>query len=91
MAESTQLESPPLSALSADDSGPLQVTYGAKQPLAASTPRATSTSIPETQAIDTHLQIIPGMSKCLYPNLEADASLSTPTAGNCSTLRNQIT
>ena len=47
-AESNQLESLPLSALSADDSGPLQVTYGTEQPLAASTPRATSTSIPET-------------------------------------------
>ena len=48
VAESNQLESLPLSALSADDSGPLQVTYGTEQPLAASTPRATSTSIPET-------------------------------------------
>ena len=47
-AESNQLESLPLSALSADDSGPPQVTYGTEQPLALSTPRATSTSIPET-------------------------------------------
>ena len=91
MAESTQLESLPLSALSADDSGPPQVTYGTEQPLATSTPRATSTSIPETQATDTHHQIIPGMSKHLYPTLVADASLSTPAADNCSTLRNQIT
>ena len=52
-AESTQLESLPLSALSVDDSGPPQVTYGTEQPLAASTPRATSTSIPETQTTDT--------------------------------------
>ena len=63
MAESTQLESLPLSALSADDSGPPQVTYGTEQPLTASTPRATSTSIPETQTTDTHRQIIPGMSE----------------------------
>ena len=66
MAESNQLESLPLSALSADDSSPLQVTYGTEQPLTASTPRATSTSIPETQTTDTYHQIIPGMSECLY-------------------------
>ena len=90
-AESTQLESLPLSALSVDDSGPPQVTYGTEQPLTASTPRAILTSIPETQTTDTHHQIIPGMSKCLYPTLVADASLSTPTVDNCSTLQNQIT
>ena len=67
------------------------MTYGTEQPLTASTPRATSTSIPETQTTDTHCQTIPGMSKCLYPTLVADASLSTPTADNCSTLQNQIT
>ena len=91
MAESTQLESLPLSALSADDSGPLQVTYGTEQPLTTSTPRATSTSIPKTQTTDTHRQIIPGMSECLYPTLVADALLSTPTVDNCSILQNQIT
>ena len=64
-AESNQLESLPLSALSADDSGPPQVTYGTEQPLAASTPRATLTSISDTQTTDTYHQIIPGMSKCL--------------------------
>ena len=47
-ADSSQLESLPLSTLSADDSGPLQVNYGTEQPLATSTPRATLTSIPET-------------------------------------------
>ena len=91
MAESTQLESLPLSALSADDSGTLQVTYGTEQPLTASTPRATSTSIPETQTTDTYRQIIPGMSECLYPTLVADGLLSTPIADNHSTLQNQIT
>ena len=91
MAESTQLESLPLSALSADDSGPPQVTYGTEQPLTASTPRATLTSIPETQTTDTHLQILPGMSECLYPTSVADALLNTPAADNCSTLQNQMT
>ena len=42
-ADSSKLESLPLSALSANDSGPLQVNYGIEQPLAASTPRANST------------------------------------------------
>ena len=67
------------------------MTYGTEQPLTASTPRATSTSIPETQTIDTHHQIIPGMSEHLYPTQIADGSLSTPVADNCSTLQNQIT
>ena len=31
------------------------------------------------------------MSKCLYPTLIADGSLSTPAADNCSTLQKQIT
>ena len=85
------MESLPLSALLTDDSGPLQVTYGTEQPLTASTPRATSTSIPETQTTDTYHQIIPGMSERLYPTLVADGLLSTPVADNCSTLQNQIT
>ena len=90
-ADTSQLESFPLSALSADDSGPPQVNYGTEQPLAASTPRATSTSIPETQTTDTYHQIMPGMSECLYPTLIADGSLTTPAADNCSTLQKQIT
>ena len=57
MAESKQLESLPLSALSADDSGPPQVTYGSQQPLATSTPRATSTLTPEMQTTDTYCQV----------------------------------
>ena len=90
-ADSSQLESFPLSALSADDSVPPQVNYGTEQPLAASTPRANLTSIQETQAADTYRQIVPGMSKRLYPTLIADGSLTTPAADNCSTLQKQIT
>ena len=90
-ADSSQLESLPLSALSADDSGLLQVTYGTEQPLAASTPRATSILTPETQATDTYHQIIPGMSEHLYPTLIADGLLTTPAADKCSTLQKQIT
>ena len=90
-ADSSQLESLPLSALSADDSSPPQVNYGTEQPLAASTPRATSTLTRETQTTDTYRQIIPGMSEHLYPTLIADGSLTTPAADNCSTLQKQIT
>ena len=67
------------------------MNYGTEQPLAASTPRAISTLTPETQATDTYGHIIPGMSKCLYPTLIADGSLTTPAADNCSTLHKQIT
>ena len=90
-ADSSQLESFPLRALSANDSGPPQVNYGTEQPLAASIPRASLTLTPETQATDTYYQIIPGMSEHLYPTLIADGSLSTPAADNCSTLQRQIT
>ena len=90
-ADSSQLESFPLSALSANDSSPPQVNYGTAQPLTVSTPRANSTSTQETQAADTYRQIIPGMSERLYPTIVADSSLITPAADNCSTLQRQIT
>ena len=45
-AESQNLQSLPLSALSVDDSRPPQVTYEPQQPIATSTPRATSTESP---------------------------------------------
>ena len=89
--DTSQLESLPLSTLSVDDSGPPQVNYGTEQPLTTSTPRATSTSIPETQTTETYRQIIPGMSERLYPTLIADGSLITPAVDNCSTLQKQIT
>ena len=90
-AKSKQLERLPLSALSVDDSGLPQVTYGSQQPLTTSTPRATLTSTPELQTTETYHQIIPGMSDCLYPTLVAEDSLSTHAADNCGMLHNQIT
>ena len=90
MAESQQLESLPLSALSVDDSGLPQVTYDSQQPIATSTPRATSTSTSETPK-ETYHQIIPGMSECLYPTLVVDGSLSTHVPDNRGTRQNQIT
>ena len=90
-ADSSQLESLPLNTLAADDSTPPQVNYDTEQPLAVSTPRASSTSTHEIQATDTYHQIIPGMSEHLYPTLAVDGSLSTPAIDDCSTLHRQIT
>ena len=90
-ADSNQLESLLLSSLVADDSSPPQVNYGPEQPLAASTPRASTTPVREIQPTDPYHQIIPGMSERLYPTLTADGSLSTPASDDCSTLHKQIT
>ena len=90
-ADSDQLENLPLSSLAANDSGPPQVNYSPEQPLAASTPRATTTPVVEIQPKDPYHQIIPGMSEHLYPTLTADGSLSTPASDDCSTLHKQIT
>ena len=89
--DSSQLKSFSLSSLAADNSGPPQVNYGREQPLAASTPRASSTSPQEIQATDTYRQIILGISEHLYPTLVADGSLSTPAVDDCRTLHRQIT
>ena len=89
-AESQQLESLPLSALSVDDSSPPQVTYDSQQPIATSTPRATSTFTSETPT-EAYRQIIPGMSDHLYPTLVADGSLSMQVADNRDMLQSQIT
>ena len=88
-AESQRLESLPLSALSVDDSSPPQVTYDSQQPIATSTPRATSTLTSETPTEAYH-QIIPGMSDHLYPTLIADGSLSTHVSDNHGMLQNQL-
>ena len=60
-AESQNLQSLPVSALSTDDSRPLQVTYEPQQPIATSTSRATSTESPEIST-EAHHPILPGMS-----------------------------
>ena len=84
-AESQQLESLPLSALSVDDSGPPQVTYDSQQPIATSTPRETSTSISDPPS-ETYHHIIPGVSDHLYPTLLADGSLGSQVVDNHGTL-----
>ena len=89
-AESQQLESLLLSTLSVDDSSPPQVTYDSQQPIATSTPRATSTSISDPPS-EVYRQIIPGVNDHLYPTLLADGLLGNQVADNHSTLQSQIT
>ena len=89
-AESQHLQSLPLSALSIDDSGPPQVTYDSQQPIATSTPRATSAETPETPT-EAYCPILPGMNNCLYPILVADGSLDTHAPDNHGTLQTQLT
>ena len=89
-SESENLQSLPLSALPVDDTGPPQVTYEPQQPIATSTPRATSTESPEIFTEAYH-QILPGMSSRLYPTLVADSSLDTHVPDNQDTLQMQLT
>ena len=89
-AESQQLESLPLSVLSIDDSGPPQVTYDSQQPIATSTPRATSTVTSETPT-EAYCQILPGMSDRLYLTLITDGSLTMHVPDNHGTLQTQLT
>ena len=89
-AELQQLQSLPLSALSVDDSRPPQVTYDSQQPIATSTPRATSTETPETP-LEAYREILPGMSDCLYPTLVADGSLNIHVPDNHGMLQTQLT
>ena len=90
MAESQNLQSLPLSALSVDDSRPPQVTYEPQQPIATSTPRATSTESPEIST-EAYCQILPSMSAQLYPTLVVDSSLDTHVPDNQDTLQMQLT
>ena len=86
-AESQNLQNLPLSALSIDDSGPLQVTYEPQQPIATSTPWATDNSEIPTEA---YRQILPGMSSRLYPTLIADSSLDAHVSDQQDTLQMQL-
>ena len=90
MAGLQQLESLPLSALSVDDSRPPQVTYDSQQPIATSTPRATSTVTSEIPT-EAYRQILPGISDHLYPTLIADGSLSMHVPDNHGMLQTQLT
>ena len=87
-AESQNLQSLLLSALSIDDSGPPQVTYEPQQPIATSTPRATDNPEISTEA---YHQILPGMTSRLYPTLIADSSLDAQVSDQQDTLQTQLT
>ena len=89
MVESQHLQSLPLSTLSVDDSGPPQVTYESQQPIATSTPRATSTE-PLEISTEAYRQILPGMSDRLYPTLVVDSLLDTHVPDNQDTLQTQL-
>ena len=88
--ESQNLQNLPLSTLLVDDSRPPQVTYEPQQPIATSTPRATSTKSSEIST-EAYRQILPGMSAQLYPTLVADSSLDTHIPDNQDTLHMQLT
>ena len=88
MVESQNLQSLPLSALSIDDSGLLQVDYELQQPIATSTPWATDNQEISTEA---YHQILPGMSSQLYPTLVADSSLDAHVSDQQDTLQMQLT
>ena len=66
------------------------MTYDYQQPIATSTPRATSAETPEIPT-EAYRQILPGMSDHLYPTLVADSSLDTHVPDNHSTLQTQLT
>ena len=65
------------------------MTYDSQQPIATSTPKATSTVTSETPTEAYH-QILPGMSDRLYPTLIADSLSSTHVPDNHGTLQNQL-
>ena len=66
------------------------MTYEPHQPIATSTPKATSTESPEIST-EAYCQILPGMSSQLYPTLVADSSLDTHIPDNQDTLQMQLT
>ena len=86
--ELQNLQSLLLSALSIDDSEPLQVAYETQQPIATSTPRATENPDITTEA---YHQILSGMSSRLYPTLVADSSLDAHVSDQQDTLQMQLT
>ena len=66
------------------------MTYESQQPIATSTPRATSTE-PLEISTETYRQILPGMTDRLYPTLVADSLLDTHVPDNQDTLQTHLT
>ena len=71
-APTDELDSMPLSTLSLDESGPPEITYGAHEPLATSTPDSTALNQQDLPLSDAHQPILPGVPQgSLYPTLAA--------------------
>ena len=66
------------------------MTYESQQPIATSTPRATSMENTEIST-EAYRQILPGMSSRLYPTLVADSSLDIHMPDKQDTLQMQLT
>ena len=88
--DSQQLQSMPLSQLSADDSGPPQVNYGINHPLASSTLCAPSTPNTITESAEHDRQIIPGIPNQLYPTITADNGAHSLTPGDHQLMTDNI-
>ena len=90
-AQTEQLSSMPLSALSLDDSGPPMVQYGLHVPLAANMPNSTSVHMHNLQQEHSYQEIIPGIPQgSLYPTLSSLSSDPVASATNEKSLHNRV-
>ena len=90
-AQTEQLSSMPLSALSLDDSSPPMVQYGSHMPLAASTPNSTLVHMHSPQQEHSYQEIIPGIPQgSLYPTLSSLSSDPVASATNEKSLHNRV-
>ena len=79
-APSEELDSMPLSTLSLDESGPLEITQSAHMPLAASTPNTTTLHQQDSSLSADYQQIMPGIPQgSLCPMLAAMSTEQTTT------------
>ena len=91
-AETDQLNSMPLSALSIDDSSPPVVQHGSHMPLAASTPQSTVAHMHSSPQEDSYQEIIPGIPQgSLYPTLSSPSLGPVAPAINEHSLHSRVT
>ena len=92
IAETDQFNSMPLSDISIDDSGPLEVHYGSQVPVAASTPVGTATHVQSSPQEDFYQEIITGIPQgSLYPTLSSLSSGPVAPATNKHSHHNRVT
>ena len=90
-AQTDQLSSMPLSALSLGDSGPPMVQYGLHLALAASMPNSTSVHVHSPQQQHSYQEIITSIPQgLLYPTLSSLSSDPVASATNEKSLRNRV-